>query len=197
MAAHVITRLQGIFAREVPPAVSAVVTVGRLQAGVKENIIPDRASLGINIRTYSSATRDLVRAAIERIATAEAQASGAEVPPEFTWFASAPALVSDPEATKTTVAAFARHFGAQRLMPMPPVNASEDVGVYGEALGVRTVFWFWGGLEADTVLAAVSADRVDDLPSNHSPFFAPLIEPTLSTGVEALIVAALTWLDAR
>ena len=194
MAANVVTRLQGIVAREVPPAESAVVTVGRLHAGTKDNIIPDRAELGINIRTYTPATRDLVRAAIERIATAESQASGADRAPEFSWFSSVPALVSEPDATRTTVAAFTEHFGQQRIMPMPQVNASEDVGVFGEAAGVPTVFWFWGGLDTDTVLTALKEDRLDQLPGNHSPFFAPLIEPTLSTGVEALAVAALTWL---
>ncbi|MEE1770963.1 amidohydrolase [Streptomyces sp. JV185] len=194
MAANVVTRLQGVVAREVPPAESAVVTVGRLQAGTKDNIIPDTAELGINIRTYSPAVRALVRAAIERVVTAEAQASGARKDPELTWFSAAPALVSEPEATKTTVAAFTEHFGAQRIMPMPQVNASEDVGVFGEAIGVPTVFWFWGGLEPETVLTALAENRIDTLPSNHSPHFAPLVEPTLSTGVQALAVAALTWL---
>lgn len=116
-------------------------------------------------------------------------------PPELAWFGSAPALVSDPEATGRTVAAFSAHFGAQRMLPMPQVNASEDVGVFGAALGVPTVFWFWGGLEAEQTMAALAQGRLDELPGNHSPQFAPVIEPTLSTGVEALVVAALTWLD--
>ncbi|WP_329565411.1 amidohydrolase [Streptomyces sp. NBC_01361] len=194
MAANVVTRLQGIVAREVPPAETAVVTVGRLQAGTKDNIIPDKAELGVNVRTFTPAIRDKVRNAIERIVTAESQASGAEQPPEFDWTGAAPALVSEPEATRTTVAAFAEHFGQQRIMPMPQVNASEDVGVFGEVLGVPTVFWFWGGLDTETVLTALAEDRLDELPANHSPHFAPLVEPTLSTGVEALVVAALEWL---
>lgn len=194
MAANVVTRLQGIVAREVPPAETAVVTVGRLQAGTKDNIIPDKAELGVNVRTFTPAIRDKVRSAIERIVTAESQASGAEQPPEFDWTGSAPALVSEPEATRTTVAALAEHFGQQRIMPMPQVNASEDVGVFGEVLGVPTVFWFWGGLDTETVLTALAEDRLDELPANHSPHFAPLVEPTLSTGVEALVVAALEWL---
>ncbi|MER7202369.1 amidohydrolase [Streptomyces sp. CB01635] len=194
MAANVVTRLQGIVAREVPPAETAVVTVGRLQAGTKDNIIPDKAELGVNVRTFTPAIRDKVRNAIERIVTAESQASGAEQPPDFDWTGAAPALVSEPAATQTTVAAFAEHFGQQRIMPMPQVNASEDVGVFGEVLGVPTVFWFWGGLDTETVLTALAEDRLDELPANHSPHFAPLVEPTLSTGVEALVVAALEWL---
>ena len=195
MAANVVTRLQGIVAREVPPAQPAVVTVGRLQAGTKDNIIPDTAELGVNIRTYSAQIRDLVRAAVERIARAESQASAAPAEPDIDWFGSAPILISDPEATRTTLAAISGHFGAERIVPIPVVNASEDVGVFGEALGVPTVFWFWGGLDPAVAGPAFQEGREDELPSNHSPFFAPLIEPTLSTGVEALTVAALTWLD--
>lgn len=195
MAANVVTRLQGVVAREVPPSETAVVTVGRLQSGTKNNIIPDTAQVGINIRTTNEPTRTLVRTAIERVVRAEAQASGATRAPDLSWHSSVPALVSDPEATATTLTAFTEHFGEQRLLGMPPVNASEDVGVFGEAIGVPTVFWFWGGLETDTVVKALQEGRLDDLPSNHSPNFAPLIEPTLSTGVEALTVAALAWLD--
>lgn len=194
MAANVVTRLQGIVAREVSPAEAAVVTVGRLQAGTKDNIIPDTAELGINVRTYSAQTRDLVRNAIERVIKSEASASGAPRPPDLNWNISAPVLVSDPAATEVTVAAFAKHFGEQRLMPMPLVTASEDVGVFGEAAGVPTVFWFWGGLDTETVLAALRDGKLDSLPGNHSPRFAPVIEPTLSTGIQALVVAALTRL---
>lgn len=194
MAASVVTRLQGIVAREVPPAQPAVVTVGRLQAGTKDNIIPDTAELGINVRTYSSQIRDLVRAGIERVVQGEATTSGAPRPPAVTWTASAPLLVNDPAATQATVSAFARHFGEQRLLPMPLVTASEDVGVFGEACKAPTVFWFWGGLDAQTATAALRDGQFDSLPGNHSPHFAPVIEPTLTTGVQALVVAALTWL---
>jgi hippurate hydrolase len=194
MAAHVVTRLQGIVAREVPPSETAVVTVGRLQAGTKDNIIPETAELGVNIRAFSPAVRDLLRAAIERIVNAEAAASGAPRPPAVTWTLSAPVLVSDPQATEATVAAFRRQFGDERLMTMPPVTASEDVGHFGTAAGAPTVFWFWGGLEAATVLGALAEGRADSLPGNHSPQFAPVIEPTLTTGIQALTVAARTWL---
>lgn len=147
------------------------------------------------MRTYSPQTRQLVRTAIERIIRAEAAASAAPRPPGLSWTTSAPLLVSDPAATKATVAAFADHFGEHRLLPMPVVSASEDVGVFGEAAGVPTVFWFWGGLDAETAGTALRQGRLDSLPGNHSPHFAPVIEPTLSTGVEALAVAAVTWLD--
>lgn len=194
MAANVVTRLQGIVSREVPASETAVVTVGRLHAGTKDNVIPETAELGINMRTYTRQTHDLVRAAIERIVRAEAAASGAPKDPEFDWNDSAPVLVSDPDATTRTVAAFTEQFGADKVMVMPVITGSEDVGIFGEAAGAPTVFWFWGGLEFDVVVRALRDGGVEALPSNHSPVFAPLLEPTLATGVEALRVAALTWL---
>ncbi|WP_392676457.1 amidohydrolase [Streptomyces sp. LN785] len=193
LGAHVVTRLQGIVAREVPPAETAVVTVGRFQAGAKDNVIPDTAELGINLRAYSAEVRTQVMTAIERIVRAEAAASGAPEP-DVEWGTSAPLLVNDPDAASATFAAFTEEFGEQRLMPLPPVAASEDVGVFGEAADAPTVYWFWGGLDPEVFASAMAAGGIDSLPSNHSPHFAPVVEPTLGTGVQALVVAALAWL---
>jgi amidohydrolase len=189
MAAHVVVRLQGIVAREISPSERAVVTVGRLQAGTKENVIPETAELGINIRSFSEHIRGMVRSAVERIVRAEAAASGAPREPEFDWYDGMPVLVSDPDATERTVAAFAGHFGQERLIPGAVVNASEDVGYFGTAAGVPTVFWFFGGID----FSAWEPGRA--VAMNHSPEFAPEIEPTLSTGVDALVVAARAWLS--
>jgi hypothetical protein len=78
----------------------------------------------------------------------------------------------------------------------PPPVAGTGVGNFGEAAGVPTVFWFWGGLDTQTVLSAMAEGRLDSLPGNHSPYFAPVIEPTLTTGIQALTLAARTWLAA-
>ncbi|MFI0941576.1 amidohydrolase [Streptomyces sp. NPDC021020] len=197
MAASIVVRLQGIVAREVPAAETAVVTVGRLQAGTKENIIPDTAQLGISVRSYTPQVRRLVVDAVERIVHAEAAASGAPRPPEITWAPGAPVLVSEPGATRAVAADLAAHFGADRMLPLPPIAASEDVGLFGAAAGVPTVLWFWGGTDAAATLAAFQEGRMDQMPSNHSPEFAPVIQPTLTTGVEALAVAALGRLGVR
>jgi amidohydrolase len=195
LAASVVVRLQGIVSREVAPAETAVVTVGFVHAGTKDNIVPDEAELGLTVRTYSPDVRTQVLAAIERIVRAEAAASGAEKEPEIVVANSSPTLVSDPAATERTVAAFVEHFGQGGLLPIPQLTSSEDVGNFGLAAGVPTVYWYWGGPDRDRVLAALAAGRFEqDIPGNHSPHFAPMIEPTITTGVEALTVAALTWL---
>lgn len=193
MAAAIVLRLQGVVAREVASTERAVVTVGRLQAGTKDNVIPETAELGINMRSYSTLVREQVRAAIERIVRAEAAASNATRKPRFDWNLSTPVLVSDPAATAITVAAFERQFGTERSVPLPPLSASEDVGTFGEAAGVPTVYWLWGGVEPEVFWDAISKGRMP--PVNHSPQFAPVLEPTLTTGVQAMTAAALCWLE--
>jgi hippurate hydrolase len=188
MAAHVVVRLQGIVSREIAPSERAVVTVGRLQAGTKDNVIPETAEIGVNIRTFSEHTAGIVRTAVERIVRAEAAASGAPREPEIDWHGGTPVLVSDPDATSKTMAAFAERFGQERLIPGAVVNSSEDVGVFGSAAGVPTVFWFFGGIDFS------NWEPGRAVAMNHSPEFAPEIEPTLTTGVDALVVAARAWL---
>ena len=84
MAAATVMRLQTVVSRELAATEAAVVTIGVLQAGVKENVIPDEAIIKLNVRTYDENVRKRVLAAIERIVNAEAAASGAPRPPEIT-----------------------------------------------------------------------------------------------------------------
>jgi len=197
MAASVVLRLQTIVAREVDPSEQVVVTVGSLHSGTKENIIPDQASIKLNVRTFSPDIRQRVLDSIRRIATAEATASNAPRPPEFRPLNQFPMLVNDPEAMGRTINALTRHFGEKRVVERPPVNASEDFGLFGTAAGVPSVFWTFGGLDPAYVEAAEREGRLPEIPVNHSPLFAPIIEPTISTGVEALVAGALTWLRSR
>lgn len=196
MAAAVVMRLQSIVAREVAAGDTAVVTVGTLHAGTKRNIIPAEAKLGVNVRSYDAAVRDKVLGAIGRIARAEAQASGAAREPDIVPGESFPMLYNDPAATEHTLGAFRAAFGADRLIDPGRVTGSEDVGELASAVGVPIVYWLLGGAEPRSVLAALAQGRMaEDVPSNHSPKFAPLIQPTLNTGVKALVAAAKEWLN--
>jgi hippurate hydrolase len=194
MAAATVMRLQTVVSREVAAAEAAVVTVGALQAGTKENVIPDEALIKLNVRTFDEGVRKRVLAAIERIVNAEAAASGAPRPPEITTLDRYPLNVNDPEASARVVNAFRRYFPADRVRHTGAAPASEDFGSFGTEWHAPSVFWFIGGTDPGTYAKAKEAGRLNELPVNHSPLFAPVIHPTLETGVEALIVAARAWL---
>jgi hippurate hydrolase len=196
MAAATVMRLQTIVSREVAAAEAAVVTVGALQAGTKENVIPDEALIKLNVRTFDAGVRTRVLAAIERIVNAEAEASGAPRKPEITTLDHYPLNVNDRDASKRVVDAFRGHFGADRVRETGPAPASEDFGSFGSEWHTPSVFWFVGGTDPDLYAKAKAANRLNELPVNHSPKFAPVIHPTLRTGVETLVVATRAWLSA-
>jgi amidohydrolase len=199
MAAATVLRLQTIVSRETAGTDAAVVTVGALRAGTKENIIPHEAELLISVRSFDPQVRQRTLAAIERIVRAEANASAAQRDPVIELFDSFPALVNDPAAVQRTRPALEALVGAGRIFDPGLVTASEDVGLLASAADVPCVFWLLGGSDPAQFAGASSAEqiaaRVAELPSNHSPLFAPVIDPTLSTGVSALVTAAQVWLD--
>jgi hippurate hydrolase len=194
MAAATVLRLQTIVSRELAAAETAVVTVGVLQAGTKENVIPDEAIIKLNVRTFDAQTRKRVLTAIERIANAEAEASGAPRKPEITLLDRYPLNLNDETASTRIADAFRDHFSPERVHHTGPAPASEDFGCFGTAWNIPSVFWFFGGTDPETYAAAKAAGTLNTLPVNHSPQFAPVIHPTLEAGVEALVVAALVWL---
>lgn len=199
MAASTVLRLQGIVSREVNPNDAAVVTVGSVQAGTKENVIPDRAELKLNVRTFSEDVRTDVLASITRIVEAEASASGAPKPPAIDEISSFPLTTNDPDATEQVRSALAATLGEDRVLELPPAAGSEDFGLFGQAADVPSVFWFTGGVdpaETDRFLEAMARGTLPPgTPSNHSPLFAPCVEPAIDAGVVAMHAAAMAWLS--
>lgn len=194
MAAATVMRLQTIVSREVTPSDAVVLTIGALQAGTKENVIPDEALIKLNVRTYDEGVRKHVLDAIERIARAEAAASGAPKPPEITTIDHYDLVRNDAKATKRVADALRQYFPADRVRETGATTASEDFGSFGADWHVPSVFWFIGGTDPDLYAKAKAAGRLGELPTNHNPRFAPVIHPTLETGVEAMVVAAEAWL---
>ena len=194
MAAATVLRLQTIVSRELAASEAAVVTVGSLQAGDKENVIPDEAVIKLNVRTFNEDVRTRVLAAITRIVNAEAAASGAPKPPEITPLDRYSLVTNDPDATRRVVDAFRKHFGSDRVREAKPTSASEDFGVFGAAWQTPSVFWFVGGTDPKKYAEAKQAGRVREIPTNHNPGFAPVLHPTLETGVAAMVVASHAWL---
>lgn len=196
MAAATVLQLQTIVSREVAPAQSAVVTVGALQAGTKENVIPDEAVIKLNVRTFDEGVRRRVLDSITRIVDAEARASNSPRPPEIRSLDHYQLVRNDPEAADRVRTAFDSHFGQGQVVDTAPISASEDFGAFGTAWGAPSVFWTVGGTDPDTYRQAEDAGRLAELPTNHNPRFAPVLHPTLDTGVDTLAVAARAFLGA-
>ncbi|MCV7205930.1 amidohydrolase [Mycolicibacterium peregrinum] len=194
LASMIVIRLQTIVSREVDPSQTVVLTVGSIQAGTKSNVIGDHAVLELNLRTFDESVRTAVLAAIRRVVIAECQASDSPREPEFELYANFPLTVNDDAVTARVAAAFSEYFG-DRAQTMPAGSASEDFSDIPAALGAPYTYWGFGGIDAEAFRAAVAADRTRlDIPVNHSPRFGPVLQPTLDTGTEALVVAGLSWL---
>jgi amidohydrolase len=197
LAASIVLRLQTIVSREIAPSEAAVLTIGSSQAGTKSNVIPDRAVLQLNLRSYSQQTRQRMLAAIQRIVRGECQIARSPRDPDFETLDSFPLTENDPDTTKRVAAAFGARFG-DRAMDWAQQTASEDFSDIPRAAGIPYTYWAIGGTDPQAYRAAGKAGRIeDDIPGNHSPHFLPVLQPTLRTGTEALTTAALAWLALR
>jgi metal-dependent amidase/aminoacylase/carboxypeptidase family protein len=138
-------------------------------------------TIKLNVRTFDADVRRRVLAGIERIANAEAAASGAPRPPQITTTEHYPLLTNDPAAASRVAAALRARFDDDRVHELAlPYSASEDFGSFGTEWGVPSVFWYAGGTDVETYRQAQRTGRVaDDIPTNHNPHFAPVIYPRL------------------
>lgn len=182
IAARIVVTLQTIVAREVKPGEVAVVTVGYIQAGTKNNIIPDHAELGLTVRSYKPEVRKQMLAAIERIAKAEANAAGATQEPRIEHYEATDAVYNDPVLAQRMQGVLESALGKANVVVEDPGMASEDFS-YFTAQGVPSFYFSLGG--ADPAKYAEAKAAGTNLPSNHSPLFAPDVDPALHTGIEA------------
>jgi amidohydrolase len=195
LVAAIITRLQTIVARELSPWDFGVVTVGMVEAGSKSNIIPATGRLQVNVRSYEPEVRERILTAIERIVKAECDAAGCERQPDIRYFDQVPLTANDPDVTEKVMAAFREVYGDE-VMEAEPDTGSEDFSEIPNAWGVPYSYWFVGGWDAEEYDKAEAAGRIDsDIPTNHSPFFAPVLQPTLRVGTEAALIAAMVYLS--
>ncbi|KIW97291.1 uncharacterized protein Z519_02683 [Cladophialophora bantiana CBS 173.52] len=194
LASSTVMKLQTIVSRETDPRETVVVTVGSLHAGSAANIISDEAELQINIRTFSAQARQKVREAIERIIDAECRAFASPKPPLIRHIGSFPLLDNDEAATEVVSREMKNHFGGNFDTDATVSTGSEDFANLTSPLSIPSVFWNYGGIDAQQWDNAAQNGRVEDIPGNHSSFFAPVIQPTLMTGTEAYATAALAYL---
>jgi amidohydrolase len=194
MAAQLILALQSIVSRETNPFDPAVVTVGSIHGGTASNIIPEEVQLQLSIRTYDNRVRDRIIASVERIAKGVALTAGVpeECAPTVTVKTMHPANYNDPELTERVARALKQEFGEGKIVRTDPVMVSEDFGSWGLGGRIPTCMLWLGA--ADPVQFEESRQTGVPLPSHHSPFYAPLPEPTIRAGVKAMSAAVLDLL---
>jgi len=185
IAARTILGLQTIVSREIKPGDPAVITVGYIQGGTKNNIIPDEVHLGLTVRSFTPGVRKHLLLAIQRVVKAEAEAADAPKPPLVQVTESTDALYNDPKLADRLGRALSQALGAGNFEKLPPEMVSEDYSAF-VAAGVPSFFFRLG--VADPVKLKESEASGVPLPSNHSPFFAPDMEPSLKTAIEAEVV---------
>ncbi|WP_228244001.1 amidohydrolase [Porphyrobacter sp. GA68] len=194
LASAIVMKLQTLVSRESSPLDPAVVTVGSFHAGAKHNIIPDEAKLQLTVRSYSDESRKLLLDGIARIARGEAIAAGLPsdrmpvVTVEDTY---TPATFNDPDFTQEVMARFRQRFGEDRVMQVPSVMGGEDFGQFRRAApdDVQSLIFWVGGVPQEQWQKAQRGEV--ELPSLHSPFWAPDAEAVIATATEGLAAAAL------
>ncbi|PWB97737.1 amidohydrolase [Homoserinimonas hongtaonis] len=197
MAASTVLRLQTIISREIPSTATAVLTVGSFHAGDAANVIPGEAELQLNIRSYDTRVRERILSSVDRIVKGEATTSGAPQEPTVTEIERFPIVTNDADALAKTLGAFADWLGKDKIMDPGAGAGSEDVGILATSSGAPLSYWLLGGTDPSLFTTGDMTDpALLTVPSNHSPHYAPVIEPTITLGVTALVTAARTWLPA-
>lgn len=193
IASSIVMRLQTLVSRELNPTESAVVTVGSFQAGSKHNIIPDEARLQITVRSYEDKTRKHLLDGIARIARAEAMAAGLpddKLPKVTVADPYTPATYNTPEFTETAMAGLKSRFEG-RVFETPATMGGEDFSQFYRAdrENVESLIFWVGGVPQAQWERAQKGEI--ELPSLHSPFWAPDAPVVIATATEALTAATL------
>jgi amidohydrolase len=192
IAARTILALQTIASREVKPGEMAVVTVGYIHAGTKNNIIPDQAELGLTVRTYKAEVRKQILAAIARITKAEAEAAGAPRTPLIEHYESTDSVYNDPALAQRLKGPLEAALGKDNVVIEEPITGSEDFSYFVEQ-GIPGFYFSLGGAEPQKYAEAKAAGI--NLPSNHSSLFAPDVDPALHTGIAAEVAVLRNLLN--
>jgi hippurate hydrolase len=193
IAARTILALQTIASREVNPGEMVVVTVGYVRAGTKNNIIPDQAEMGLTVRSYKAEVRKQALAAIARITKAEALAAAAPKEPLVERTEGADSVYNDPALAQRLRAPLEAALGKENVITTEPIAPSEDYSYFIQA-GVPSLYFSLGGADPQKYAEAKGADTT--LPSNHSPFFTPDVDPALHAGIKAEVAVLRNLLNS-
>ena len=194
LAAEFVLVAQTIVSRQIDPQQPAVLTVGTIHGGTKNNIIPDEVTLGLTLRTYSPAVRDQVIAAVRRTAQGLAEAYGipADRMPTVAITESTPATFNDAALNERLRISATAALGKDHVLEAHAVMGSEDVGLFSLDGRIPEVMYWLGASDPEKL--AESHKTGVPLPSLHSALFAPVYAPAIKTGVTAMSAMALDLL---
>ncbi len=196
MASRLINDLQTIVSREISPLEPAVITVGSLHGGTKGNVIPDEVVLELTMRSYSDEVRNQIIEVIKRKCKAIGVSAGLEesmypeviLHDEFT-----PALFNDLALNQRIATVFEKELGKENVIKTDPVMGGEDFGRYGRTEHQVPIMMFWLGAVHKEKYEAAQKGEIE-LPSLHNSQFHPDPEPTIKTGVKAMVAGILELL---
>ncbi len=193
MAAHFVVDVQSVISREKDASKFGVVTIGSVQAGNAGNVIPDTALVRGTIRSYDNDTRAKMLEGVERTAKAVAMMAGAPEP-DIKLTAGAKAVINDAALAQRSGGVLKAAFGDKARLMSEPGSASEDYSEFVMA-GVPSFYFGLGGLDPKDL--AKAAETHTPVAGNHSPEFAPVPEPSIRTGTEAMSLVLLDVLAKK
>jgi amidohydrolase len=191
LAAEFILAAQTIVSRQIDPQTPAVVTVGTIHGGTKNNIIPEEVTMGLSLRSFSDEIRAKMVSDLDREAKGLAEGYGipADRMPTVKVFENTPATINDPGLNAKIRASGEAALGKENVRDALPLMGSEDVGQFSLEGKIPAVMFWVGGADAQKLEESHRTGVL--LPNNHSPLFAPVYEPTIRTGVTAVTAMAL------
>ena len=199
LSSQIVLALQTIVSRKINPLEPAVVTVGSIHGGFKHNIIPDEVRLQLTLRSYSDEVRNNTITNINRIVRGQALAAGVaddKMPIVLLKDEHTPALYNDPDYSNRVLNFIRAEIGSENVHEVAAVMGGEDFGRYGKQDPRIPSFLFWlGGTSKEDWIKYKKGEIT--LASIHSPFFAPIPGPTLSTGVKAMTSSAIGLLQHK
>ena len=195
IAARTVLSLQTIVSREINPLDPAVVTVGAIHGGTKNNIIPDKVELLLTVRAFKPEVHKKILAAITRIAKAEAAAAGATAEPKIEATEALRSTANDPATAERLAKTLASVLGEQNVVTDQRRMVSEDFGAFGEAAGVPSVLMLVGAVKPETWAQAQKTGET--LPSLHSSKWAPDLEPAMRNAILTEVSSALELFSTR
>ncbi|GEP41761.1 amidohydrolase [Brevifollis gellanilyticus] len=193
LASQIVLALQTIVSRELRPGDPAVITVGSIHGGTKSNIISEEVKLQLTLRSYKTETRKHLIESIKRIAKAQAESANMpadRMPEILVSDDQSPALYNTPALCQEVRQILHTTLGEKNVLPREPVMGAEDFAEYGLTKEKVPLCMFWLGTQSPEAVAEVKT-KGTALPSLHSPFFKPVPEPTIETGVKAMATTVI------